>query len=414
MATDETRIFEQLTADEVQLYDAQVARMRELMPGWNPDEDEDDDLAIELLVARARARQDALHVDMTSDVLATLLAYVGEHAGITRVTAQPAVGLATVTTDGRGTYVLPAGASMVGYLPDQTPIVFMTVLDTLIEPGDVVDDDEIQPGQAVDVIVQAEQDGYAAGIGPQTLQPDQGYGWLQAVELTSLTQLGADGDTDDEHLERVAERLPLLGDVLVQPADMATYVESLDGIGRVLAIDLLDTTNPAAPVFPVERWTTLIATDAVTGGAPDSALIASAQADLNARVVAGQIVKVLPPTLLPVSVELTVAVFADALTTAGPLVEDAVRAWLSPAVFGARGYGYGDGGWQQTNHVRIGDVVAVADSVDYVDYVPPNLVLIGGLNGAGAANADYAMAGLSPLPDPSRTSVVVHVVERTP
>jgi hypothetical protein len=392
---DDTYIFESITGDADAIHSAQVERMAELLPGW-----EESPTAIEVLASRAHASNMVALVDFASDVLATIVSQVAQVAGVARNEPEPMAGTVTVETDGEQTYVLPAGATFVGALPDQSSVVVITTTDTTIPAGTM---------SVADVPVQATDDGQVAGIAvPQVLRPDQAYTWLEDVTLDDVTSYGSDGDTDEEYLDRGSRRLGNLADQLILPRDVESYVRDIDGVGRVLVLDQVDATNPAVPVFPVDRCVTVVITGP-DGSAPSNGLLTLFDAALQARREVNFRFFVVAPTYVPVVLEVTVAAWADSLTTAGPATEAALLAWLHPSTFGGRAYGYGDGDWSNTTTVRVGEVVSVADTVEGVDYVPPNLVEIDGLND------DFDLdAPLAALPDPANTTVVVNVVEREP
>lgn len=397
MASDEGYIFEALEADPAAIHEADMARLAELLPDWQQRES-----AIEVLASRASADQRALLVDVASDVLASILGQVVQTIGIPQLTPQPATGLITVTTDGDETYVLPAGATMGGYLPDQTAVAVMTTTDTVIPAGTT---------SVTGVQVQTTTEGSFATLAPQPLDPDQAYSWLLDVTLTELTTPGSDGETDDEYLDRGSRRLTLLADQLILPADVRAFVAGLEGVGRVLVLNLVDATNPAVPVSPVEKCTTVVIT-APDGSAPTGDLRTFVAAQLAARREVNYKWFVASPTYVPVTIELTVAAWADQIASPEQIaaVKDAVKAallaWLSPAAFGSRG---AYGGWEPTTTLRIGEIVSVADQVESVDYVNPTLVKISGVN------ADKVLtAPLAALPDPANTTITVNVVERQP
>lgn len=400
MSTDPTYLLPQLTADEAAIHQQTAARLSELLPGW-----QDRDTAIESLVSRARAAQDAVWVDLAVDVFATIAAQVGETAGVVRQDPLPAKGRASIVTDGEATYVLQAGATMVAYTPDGTQVTFATGEDITIPDGTTT---------VSDIEIEATEPGLVEGLNPQELEPDQAFAWLVSVDLTSVEAFGADGDTDEEFLDRVARRLVLLADRPILPEDFQALALEHPGVGRAVAINLLDATDPAEPVPDTERCVTVVITGP-NGSAPAGGLLTQVDQDLQSRREVNFKVFVVPPTYVPVTVEVTVAVWPEYLDIAEDLVAQEIEAWLSPASWGGReAHGSDSPRWTQTSTLRIGEVVSVADRVAGVDYVPPSLVKIG-VNGGAATNSDKTLtAPIAALPDPDNTTVTVHVVEREP
>lgn len=392
MSADETYIFQQLTADEQAIHAANMARLTELLPGWV-----ERDTAIEALVSRALAAEQAVVVDIASDVLATLLAEVGRVAGLARELPAPAAGRITVTTDGLGTYVLPAGATMRAYLPDQTPVDFFTIADASIAAGVTT----------ADVPVEAVLDQEVTNLGPSPLDVDQAYQWLEAASLVELTSIGADGEDDDQYLDRVSSRLQLLADRPILPDDFRRLALDVPGVGRALALDLVDATDPENPVEGVERCVTVVVTGP-GGTEPSSALLEAVRADLAVRREVSFKVFVVAPTYVPLEVEVTVAVWPEYALGVEDRVAEVLETWLQPSTFGSRNFLTDGGPWSEQSTVRVGEVVSVADTAIGVDYVDPTLVLVNG------SNSDKVLTGLAPLPDPAATTVVVNVVERQP
>jgi hypothetical protein len=389
---EDTYLLESIEADPDAVHAETMGRLRELLPGF-----EERATGLVELVSQARAAQDAVLIDFASDVLASIVAEVARVAGVARNLPQPLVGTATVTTDGAETYLLPAGATFVAYLPDQSAVSLFVTVPATIDAGET---------SVSGVQVQSVQDAQFVGLAtPQPLEPDQAYGWLVEVTLDAVVSIGSDGDGDDEYLDRSSRSLRRLAEQLIRPEDVAAYVRDVDGVGRSLVLDLVDATSPASPVSPVERCMTVVVTGP-DGSAPTTGLLSLVKAGLQARREVNFKFFTVPPTYVPIDLELTVAVWPDSLEGIAADVEEQLRGWLSPAQWGARER---IGEWEPSTTVRIGDVVSVADNVAGVDYVDPSLVLLDGVN------ADFGMeAPIAALPDPLNTTVTVNVVERQP
>lgn len=395
MATDDTYIFPSFDGDPGEAHRANMARLNELVADWkeNPN-------AIEVLLSQAYSQKDATLVDFASDVLASIITEVARVAGIQRHEPSPAAGTITVETDGAETYSLPAGATLVAYLPDQTAVSLITTDDAVIPVGVT---------SVSSVPVQAVADGLIADLAtPQPLDPDQTYNWLIDVSLDELTEIGSDGDDEGRYLDRASSGLGRLADQLILPGDVESFVGDIEGVGRVLVLPGVDAANPTSPLFDVERCLTIVIT-APGGLPPSTGLLNTVQAAVDARREASFKFFVIGPAYRPVSVALTVAAWRNDLDIAEAEVEAQLRAWLSPAAFGGREHGYGADAWSNTQTVRLGEVVSTADRAVSVDYVPPGLVTING------ANADFTLtAPIAALPDPANTFVSVTVVEREP
>ncbi len=399
----DTYLMEGIEADAAAIVANSIGRLRELLPDYDPDRD-----PMGALLIQAVAEQQVALVELVGDALATIFAHVAETAGHERVMPSPAAGLVTIKTDGAETRVLPAGATLRGSLPDGSLVVLATTADQAIPQGETT---------TVGVPVEAIHDGLLVQMTtPQTLMPDQAYTWLTDVTLTALTAPGADGDEDDEYMGRASSAMQDQADMLIRPENVQRFVERIPGVGRALVLDQTDATNPAAPLFPRAARLAVIITgpDGSAAAGPNGTDAGSTLRNLvltrlNDRREIDFGFTVWGAKYLPVSVELTVAAWPDALETAGDRVEAALRGWLHPATFASRGLGYGDGSWSRTSTIRVGEIVSVADSVEDVDYVDPTLVLINGVHADAVLSAPLAA-----LPDPDNLTVAVHVVEREP
>jgi hypothetical protein len=376
MASDENYIFEALEADPEAIHEESMGRLAELLDGWRQR-----DTALEVLVDRARADQTALLVDVMSDVLASIMTQVVKTVGIERELPRPAKGEIEVTTDGLETYVLPAGATMTAYLPDQSAVALITAEDVVIPAGTTV---------AEGVRVATTTEGSFEGLGPQPLEPDQAYNWLRAVALTGVVDLGGDGEDDDQYLARGSQRLQLLADQIILPKDAERFIAGIPGVGRVLVLDQTKVEADGSRKDGVDRCVTVVVTgpDGKVSTGMDG-VITTVEKALAARREVNFHWFVVPPTYVNVTIALTVAVFEDAYDDpATPSrVEQALRDWLSPARWGARD---GTGTWEPTSTVRIGDVIAVADAVPGVDYVQPATIKINGVNEDAKLTAPFA------------------------
>lgn len=403
----DTYLMETLEPDAAAIVANSIGRLRGLLSDYDPDRD-----PMGVLLIQAVAEQQVPLVEVVSDSLSTIFAHVAEVAGHDRIMPSPAAGLVTITTDGAQARELPAGATLRGSMPDGTLVVFATTTDVTVPFDEMNTGDVITP----DVPVEAIYDGLAVGITvPQPLEPDQAYTWLTAVTLTSLTAPGADGEDDDEYMDRASSAMRDQADMLILPENVQRFVERIPGVGRALVLDRVNAADPAVPLSPRAACMTVIITgpDGSAAGGPDGTDVSGLITDVRALLAARREVDfeffVWGATYVPLEIELTVAAWSDSLDTVADRVEAALRGWLHPSTFAARGLGYGDGSWAPTSTVRIGEVVSVADSVEGVDYVSPALVEIGGVN------ADMVLsAPLAALPDPANLTITVNVVEREP
>lgn len=405
----DTYLMEQMVPDPAAIVAGAIGRLRELLPDYDPDRD-----PLGSLLIHAVAEQQVPLVEVMSDVLTTIFGHVAEVAGHDRRMPSPAAGLVTIKTDGAETRVLPAGSTLRGSMPDGSLVVLATTTDTTIPQAEPPATEVV----TTDVPVEAIHDGLAAQMAtPQSLMPDQAYEWLTDVTLTALTAPGDDGEDDDEYTDRASSAMQDQADMLILPENVQRFVQRIPGVGRCLVLDRVNASNPLAPVSPVAASMTVIITgpDGSAAGGPAgtdvSGLITEVRQQLAARREIDFDFYVWGAKYVPLVIELTVAAWPDALDTAEDAVKAALRGWLHPSTFAARGLGWGDGSWEPTSTVRVGEVVSVADSVEGVDYVDPTLVRI---NGAPADAVLSAPLAALPDPDPDHLTITVHVVEREP
>lgn len=388
MAPEPGYIFEQLTADPELIHNAQLDAVAERLPGF----DATNDVSVEAILSRAFAGTVAVQVEVMSDVHATILTEVGKVGGLEQEDAVAAVGTATIETDGTATRSLPAGATFVATAADQSKVPVVTTQDVDVPEG---------VASVAGVQVRAVEEGAFANDLTGDLEPDQAYAWLEAVTLDGPLGGGADGETDEEFLDRVSRRQQLLADALIKPENVQLFVTDLPDIGRAVAFNLLD---PSAPGVETERSVTVAATDS-DGEALNPTVKAAVVAELEARRETNFQFFVIDATYTTVDVALTAYAWPEEMSGAADAIENAVLEWLSPANWGVPFMSV-QALWSNTAHVRRSDVIGRVERLDSVDWVDTESVKLNG------ANTDLALTGIAPLTRPG--DITITVLERTP
>jgi uncharacterized phage protein gp47/JayE len=389
MATvDETEgyIYPRVKVDPDELVGSINDAIIENLPGWNPAPYSPESRMIAGLVGDF-----AVGLQLVTDVPRSVIARYGELANILRDEALPAVGTVTVRAADDQGYTLSDGAPMQGDTADGDSIALELVGPAVIPPGSTF---------VSGVPVQVQVDGEVGNGITGELRPDETQLWIDSIVLDGPTSRGVDQEDEDDYLDKVARRFPLLADAQISPTNIAALVRDLPGVGRVCVLNLVDPANPSVQTAGHITICPITEQGAAVGNAVRDLVVALTG---QTRIL-NHVFHVVDPTLNDVALKITVARWPEATDAdVKAAVEQQIRFWLDGANWGLPQSG-DNVQWRQTRHVRLADLTywaRRADGVAYVDLGSPRI---------NNAASDLEMAGLVPLP--RVTSVNVTVVER--
>jgi hypothetical protein len=399
----------ELYADTDTLAGISLSYLQDAIPGWQA---RPGNIETVLLEANAQATSEA--VDQASVVAPVAFAALGQSIyGIPQRAAVPAVADATFTFSADTPAVLvPQGAQLLVPHPAGTGMVFTTDADMLAPQG----------GGTLTVGVTALEPG---------AQPNGAFGASELVDdfdgitgiTTTTAQGGADAESDDEYIDRLAEQLTLLAPRPILPNDFAVMALAVPGVGRALAIDLYQPNTAAggagAPrsdpngATNVPRCVT-VAITAEDGAPADTALCQRVYTVLdNAREV-NFLVYVIPAgeggVYTAIDVRATVRAYPGNLQTeVAAAAESMIRAWLDPAQWGtAPGAGTSTRtsvDWAYDTKARLYEAVDYlnrANGVFYVETVELKLSTSGTWG-----TADITLPGVAPMPAAGAVTITV-------
>lgn len=297
--------------------------------------------------------------ELSSQVFSTIFRYYGTK--IIRLPANDAVSASTTVTftakDTAGPYLIPAGTEVNLTGADGSPVPFRTIADVTIPNG----------ATTVTPVTVVAADAGAAGNSLSAFQSiTQTYTFWATVPATILspTAGGADEEDDDTYQNRLADRLTLLADTLVIPADFETWARGHTGVDRALAID-----NYNAGAADGHITVALV-----------NELGASAGSTVKAAVLAEYVANVqsnLIPHVIDATYNTLAIVFAGKALTGYTTSDVAARAaaaladFINPAHWGLPTTG-DQRLWIDTPIVRFQDLVTVLNNVEgFAYYVAP-------------------------------------------
>jgi hypothetical protein len=375
---------------------------------------------VETVLLEANGQIGAEVVAQAALVAPVIFAYLGQNLlGIAIQEAEPARANCTVTFAADAIVTVPADSLVSVPHPDGNLYAFG------------FDEDVVSPSGGGDVLttLTALEPGAAANgaYGPAELVDV-----LDGVELVQIAPPaagGADEESEDDYLDRLAEAMLILAPRPILPEDHATLARQVEGVGRALAIDLLlpgstDTStsgeagkapvvrdpNEPTPIPAASKTTeprcTTVAVTAEDGTTPPRALMDEVWALLDGNREVNFLNYVIAPTYTTVDVQATVMAHpgylpADVLEQA----ESSLAEWLNPAMWGGSpGTEDVSGEWAQSTSARLFEAVDYLNRAEGVHYVVG--VQLRKAGGVFAA-ADVPIAGLAPLPLPGAFTITV-------
>lgn len=361
-----------------------LTRLMDEIPGWIPREGH-----LEVMVLEEMARMVSIARVSASRVPRAIFRYFGRSLiGIQPVDgARAQVGSTWTMRDAQG-YTIPAG-TVVGFRVAGDRLVgFKVVADVVVPPGDDTTGPHEVELEALDV-------GTAANGLTGTIELVDTLAFVESITTAQVTAGGADAESDDEYLNRLAQELELLSPTPILPEDFAVLARRIPGVHRAMAVDGYD---PDTDTFDNERMVHVVAVDE-DGNGVSPTLNDEIKAYLEARREVNFIVSTGSPTTNLVDVATTVKALPGFLAaTVQAAVVERLTTLLDKATWG--GGAEDPPEWRPTATViRYNEMIAEVDRVEGVDYVA-SLTLNGG-------TADVTMTGVAPLPELDDLTVTV-------
>lgn len=390
-----------LTADATALSDLGKDYMADQIAGWvaRPGN-------VESILLEANGQMGAEVVDQAAQIPPLVFAYFGQSLlGIPIREAIPAKGNATFAFDVGYVGNVPEGTMVSFPNPDTNSYVFVT-------------DDEVRSDGVLTVGVTALEAGAEGNGSTGAGDVIDAVDGIASVAMTTVASGGVAEETEDEYLDRLADALTILAPRPILPRDFATMARQVPGVGRAVAIDLLQPAPSAGGVgqprgpepngaSPVERCVTVSIT-AEDGTAPTMALMQQVWALLDANREVNFLEYVIPPTYTSIDVQATVVPYAGYLPAeVKQAAEDMLRTWLDPSTFGSETVGE-ETSWSTDNKARLYEAVDYLNRAGGVYYVES--VQLRKHGDAAWSNVDIALTGAAPLPLAGDLNVTIHVV----
>jgi uncharacterized phage protein gp47/JayE len=300
---------------------AALDSLTEYIPGYVPDDNSLDSWLIVVL-----SRIAATNADVAKQMPLSAFRYFGE----TVIGLQPRDGLTaqatlTFTAQDAAGYTVPDGTN-IGYQANgDTLVMFRTVGDVVIPPGQLS-----TPIGGVSIV--ADEPGSAGnGYTSSQIVLLDALTWVSSVTATSTTTGGADGETDAAYITRLSSQLQLYTPTPVLPDDFATMARSVPGVTRATGVPNY---NPVNGTLNNERMVGVTCIDG--SGQPVSAAVkANVQAYLQGLREINFVVNVFDPHYTAVNVTYSFTPFASTNpSTVLAAANSALTAFFNPATWG--------------------------------------------------------------------------------
>ena len=359
-------------------------------PNWEPNESN-----FEAWLIAALARMVAEARDVASDVPDTIFRALGASLlGLPAVAATAATVPATFVLGDTDGHTIPEGLLVAIYDADEEPVAFEVTADVIVPNGS-------STTAAGGVTLQAVNPGLdTTGLGGNGVTAEQidVYQWISSITLTDQTLGGLDEEDQDDYMDRLSARLTLMTPRPILPKDfelLAKDIAVTNGYTiRVLAIDGY---NPVAVTTGNEKTIALILIEDTTGVDVPAGLKTILVTELEALREVNFEVYTDDPDRTDVDVTYTAKCYSDADPVEVKATADgAVADYLSPANWG-QPLNAQERKWVFQDKVRMGELYAVLNAVEGLDYVETLTI---GLSGGAQTAADHTLTGNAPIAEP--------------
>jgi hypothetical protein len=367
------------------IYDGLAARF----PGWVArDGNLEVGLTDEWSAVAAELRQEAVTVPE-----AIYQTYGEEVLGIPAIPPAPATALSRWTAVDAEGYTITAGTQLTLARTGDDLVAF-EVLSTAAIPRGETFVDEVQLVATADGAQGNGLDGDGELIDPLF--------WVDAIEVSTPSAGGLDGQTLDEYLTLLIMLMRLVAIRPILPLDFAILALRLPGVGRAVAMDLYD---PQSGTWGHERTVTLVLTDDDGRRVPDP-VKAQVAAYLDALREVNFVIRLIDAAYESIDVTYHVVAFAEQdPATVKDACDQALLDYLEPSNFrlgttspsivgGEQIDPPGPGQMPGRQTLRVNDLIALLDRQRGVDFVP-----VGGVEINGQAD-DYTLGQPFTLPEP--------------
>lgn len=310
--------------DEVSCAEAILEELAARLPGWVEHEGSVETSLAEAVGVVVGASNQLLVDEARRDYASGF----GENIlGLRRQPVAPASAVAAFTLKDAAGYTVPAGTVLGVAAPSGERVAFTVLGDWTCPAG--------QTALAGVPVASIEAGAHTNGCtGAATL--DTGVAGVVSAQLTSISSGGADEESLNDYVERVADRARRMHALAVTADDFAALALDHPSVARALAVNLLDPANP--PAYPTVPSTaghvTVYPVD--SAGQPLSAgVMGEVLAMLAANRVLNVAVHVEAPTLVAVNV--VASVWPRDGYTAADAIQGAttgIQAFLAPALWG--------------------------------------------------------------------------------
>jgi Baseplate J-like protein len=362
-----------ISDDETAVAEAILAAISDRVAGWQPSEGHVETAEAEAVgVAVATAV-----VELKTQAAAAFAAFGELILGIQRIAAATATTTTTITLTTDQAVIglfIAGGTQLVANKSDGSPVALATRTDISIPAGTTtlagVDVDAVESG--------ADSNGAA---GPATVQ----LAGVLSASLDAPTAAGRDAETDAEYVDRLTLRTPRLHLLPITPADYAELARDVPGIGRCLARNRYDPSNPTADsaghltLVPLQADGTLTTADMKAAVAT---YLGAAERPLSV------VLHIIDPVILPVNVAISIHLAQTGVDDFGqPTLVDpdqtistaqsAIEMKFDPATWDADAAA--PGGWSQTPALTVSafDAVSAIDTLSGIAHIG-TAVLTGG------------------------------------
>jgi uncharacterized phage protein gp47/JayE len=403
-----------LVTDPDALLETGVQYLEDALPGFQARPGN-----VETVLLEAASQIAAEVVEQAAQVDPVVFAYFGGSlVGLPIHEATSATGAAVITwAADTPAVLLDAGSQLALPHPSGEAVLFETDADVLAPAG----------GGDTTVGITAAEPGSAANGAFGEAELVNVTDGVQAITVAVATSGGVDEEDADAYLDRLADAFTILSPRPILPGDHATLVRQLPGVGRALAIDLMqpgtnDTTTtgqagkasvvrdphegtpPAVTVTNQPRCTT-VAITATGGAAPSPALMQQAWALLDASREVNFLNYVLGPTYTVVTVQATLHAWPG-YSRADVADEAAAQlaTWLGEQWDTSSASAASD--WAVENTVRLSEAIDHLNRANSVHWVEQASVMLKAGTGAFTAS-DLVLPGLVPMPSSGMHALTV-------